>query len=113
VVLFTSGSFGAPRGVVLSQANLVSNAMQIAAHIALDPAWVFFNPLPVFHCFGLTGGVILPLLTGMKAFQYPSPLHTKQIPALLKDAGASVLLATDTFVNQYARASESDELSAA
>ena len=111
VVLFTSGSFGAPRGVVLSQANLVSNAIQIAAHIELDPAWVFFNPLPVFHCFGLTGGVILPLLTGMKAFQYPSPLHTKQIPALLKDAGASVLLATDTFVNQYARASESDELS--
>jgi len=111
VVLFTSGSFGAPRGVVLSQANLVSNAIQIAAHIELDPAWVFFNPLPVFHCFGLTGGVILPLLTGMKAFQYPSPLHTKQIPPLLKDAGASVLLATDTFVNQYARASESDELS--
>lgn len=111
VVLFTSGSFGAPRGVVLSQANLVSNAIQIAAHIELDPAWVFFNPLPVFHCFGLTGGVILPLLTGMKAFQYPSPLHTKQIPSLLKDAGASVLLATDTFVNQYARASESDELS--
>lgn len=111
VVLFTSGSFGAPRGVVLSQANLVSNAAQIAAHIDLDPNWVFFNPLPVFHCFGLTGGVILPILRGMKAFQYPSPLHTKQIPPLVKDTGASVLLATDTFVNQYARASESDELS--
>lgn len=111
VVLFTSGSFGAPRGVVLSQANLVSNAMQIAAHIDLDPTWVFFNPLPVFHCFGLTGGVILPILTGMKAFQYPSPLHIKQIPPLLKATGASVLLATDTFVNQYARSAESDELS--
>jgi acyl-[acyl-carrier-protein]-phospholipid O-acyltransferase/long-chain-fatty-acid--[acyl-carrier-protein] ligase len=111
VVLFTSGSFGAPRGVVLSQANLVSNAKQIAAHIPLDPDWVFFNPLPVFHCFGLTGGVILPLLEGMKAFQYPSPLHTKQIPALVKDTKASVLFATDTFVNHYARASESDELS--
>jgi acyl-[acyl-carrier-protein]-phospholipid O-acyltransferase/long-chain-fatty-acid--[acyl-carrier-protein] ligase len=111
VVLFTSGSFGAPRGVVLSQANLVSNAVQIAAHIQLDPDWVFFNPLPVFHCFGLTGGVILPLLKGMKAFQYPSPLHTKQIPALVKDTKASVLFATDTFVNHYARASESDELS--
>lgn len=111
VVLFTSGSFGAPRGVVLSQANLVSNAQQIAAHIALDPAWVFFNPLPVFHCFGLTAGVILPIMTGMKAFQYPSPLHTKQIPPLIKDVGGSVLLATDTFVNQYARSAESDELS--
>ncbi|MDB5456506.1 MAG: hypothetical protein JWP92_2091 [Caulobacter sp.] len=111
VVLFTSGSFGAPRGVVLTQANLVSNAEQIAAHIELDPDWVMFNPLPVFHCFGLTGGVILPLLKGMKAFQYPSPLHTKQIPPLIKDVGASVLFATDTFLNHYARAAESDELS--
>jgi acyl-[acyl-carrier-protein]-phospholipid O-acyltransferase/long-chain-fatty-acid--[acyl-carrier-protein] ligase len=46
----------------------------------------------------------------MKAFQYPSPLHIKQIPALIEDTGASVLLATDTFVNQYARASEDREL---
>ncbi len=111
VILFTSGSFGAPRGVVLSQANLVANVRQIAAHIPLDPAWVMFNPLPVFHCFGLTGGVMLPLLTGMKAFQYPSPLHTKQIPPLIKDAQASILLSTDTFLNQYARSAERDELS--
>ncbi|WP_269713369.1 AMP-binding protein [Caulobacter sp. NIBR2454] len=111
VVLFTSGSFGAPRGVVLTQANLVANAYQIAAHIELDPAWVMFNPLPTFHCFGLTGGVILPLLTGMKAFQYPSPLHTKQIPPLIRDSKASILLATDTFVNQYARAAEPGDLS--
>ncbi|HEY7852737.1 MAG TPA: AMP-binding protein, partial [Caulobacteraceae bacterium] len=60
VVLFTSGSFGAPRGVVLSHANLIANVAQVAAHIDLDPAWVMFNPLPVFHCFGLTGGVLLP-----------------------------------------------------
>ncbi len=110
VILFTSGSFGAPRGVVLTQANLVANANQIAAHIALDTAWVFFNPLPVFHCFGLTAGVLLPILHGLKAFQYPSPLHVKAIPALMKDVGASVLLATDTFVNQYARASEPGDM---
>ena len=111
VILFTSGSFGAPRGVVLSHANLVANVAQIAEHIDLDPAWVMFNPLPVFHCFGLTGGVFLPLFTGMKAFQYPSPLHVKIIPALIKDTGASILLATDTFVNQYARACDGHELS--
>jgi acyl-[acyl-carrier-protein]-phospholipid O-acyltransferase/long-chain-fatty-acid--[acyl-carrier-protein] ligase len=111
VILFTSGSFGAPRGVVLTQANLVANVRQIATHIALDPDWVFFNPLPIFHVFGLTGGVLLPLLTGMKAFEYPSPLHTKQIPPLVKDSNASVLLATDTFVNQYARAAQPGELS--
>jgi acyl-[acyl-carrier-protein]-phospholipid O-acyltransferase/long-chain-fatty-acid--[acyl-carrier-protein] ligase len=111
VILFTSGSFGAPRGVVLSQANLIANVEQIAAHIDLDPAWVMFNPLPTFHCFGLTGGVLLPLLTGMKAFEYPSPLHTKQIPPLVKDTGAALLLATDTFVNQYARAADPGDLS--
>ncbi|MBX3481417.1 MAG: AMP-binding protein [Caulobacter sp.] len=111
VILFTSGSFGAPRGVVLTQANLIANAMQVAAHIDLDPDWVMFNPLPTFHCFGLTGGVILPILTGMKAFQYPSPLHTKQIPPLIKDCNASILLATDTFVNQYARSADPGELS--
>ena len=110
MILFTSGSFGAPRGVILSQSNLIANVEQIAAHIPLDPNWVMFNPLPTFHCFGLTGGVLLPLLTGMKAFEYPSPLHTKQIPPLVKDSKASLLLATDTFVNQYARAAEPDEL---
>lgn len=111
VILFTSGSFGAPRGVILSQANLIANVEQVAAHIDLDPDWVMFNPLPTFHCFGLTGGVLLPLLTGMKAFQYPSPLHTKQIPPLVKDSKASILLATDTFLNQYARAADPGDLS--
>ena len=110
VILFTSGSFGTPKGVVLSQANLVANAYQIGAHIDLDPAWVMFNPLPIFHCFGLTGGVMLPIFNGMKAFQYPSPLHIKQIPPLVKDSRASILLATDTFINQYARSAEPDEL---
>jgi acyl-[acyl-carrier-protein]-phospholipid O-acyltransferase/long-chain-fatty-acid--[acyl-carrier-protein] ligase len=111
VILFTSGSFGAPRGVMLTQENLVANVRQIEAHIELDPAWVMFNPLPIFHCFGLTGGVLLPLLSGMKAFEYPSPLHIKQIPPLVKDSKASILLATDTFVNQYARSAEPGELS--
>lgn len=112
VILFTSGSFGAPRGVMLSQGNLSANVEQIAAHIDLDPAWVMFNPLPTFHCFGLTAGVLLPILTGMKAFEYPSPLHVKQIPPLIRDSKASILLATDTFVNQYARAADPGDLSA-
>lgn len=109
VILFTSGSFGAPKGVVLSQANLVANCRQVAAHIDLDPDWVMFNPLPTFHCFGLTGGVLLPLLQGMKAFQYPSPLHAKQIVELLPQVKASILFATDTFLNQYARVAGPDD----
>lgn len=112
VILFTSGSFGAPKGVVLSHANLISNCLQVASHIALDPKWVWFNPLPAFHSFGLTGGILLPLLRGLKAFQYPSPLHYKIIPGLVRETKASVLLSTDTFVNQYARSSQADDLSA-
>ncbi|MBV9510633.1 MAG: AMP-binding protein, partial [Caulobacteraceae bacterium] len=111
VILFTSGSFGAPRGVVLSQANLCANVEQIGAHIDLDRDWVLFNPLPTFHCFGLTGGVLLPLLNGMKTVQYPSPLHVKQIPGLIRDTKASILLATDTFIGQYVRAAEPGDLS--
>ncbi len=111
VVLFTSGSFGAPKGVVLSQGNLVANCRQINTHIPLDPDWVMFNPLPTFHCFGLTGGVLLPLLQGLKAFQYPSPLHAKQITELLPQVGASILFATDTFLNQYARVAGPDDFS--
>ena len=80
VILFTSGSFGAPRGVVLTQANLLANVAQVAAHIDLDPDWVLFNPLPIFHCFGLTAGVLLPILTGMKAFQYPLPAAHQDHP---------------------------------
>ncbi len=111
VILFTSGSFGAPKGVVLSQANLVANCRQVAQHIDLLPEWVMFNPLPTFHCFGLTGGVLLPLLQGMKAFQYPSPLHAKQIVELLPQVKASILFATDTFLNQYARVAGPDDFS--
>jgi acyl-[acyl-carrier-protein]-phospholipid O-acyltransferase/long-chain-fatty-acid--[acyl-carrier-protein] ligase len=111
VVLFTSGSFGAPKGVVLSQWNLVANCRQVAQHIDLKPEWVMFNPLPTFHCFGLTGGVLLPLLQGMKAFQYPSPLHAKQIVELLPQVKASILFATDTFLNQYARVAAPDDFS--
>ncbi|MBW8881128.1 MAG: AMP-binding protein, partial [Asticcacaulis sp.] len=106
VILFTSGSFGSPRGVVLTQANLVANTRQIEEHIHLKPEWIAFNPMPIFHSLGLTGGVVLPLLTGMRSFQYPSPLHVKQIPGLLKSTQASLLFSTDTFVNQYARNGE-------
>lgn len=110
VILFTSGSFGAPKAVVLSQANLTANPRQIARHIALDPAWTMFNPLPTFHSFGLTAGVFVPLLNGLRSFQYPSPLHVKQIPRLVRESGAAVLFGTDTFANQYARAAEPGDL---
>ena len=76
----------------------------------LDPAWVMFNPLPTFHCFGLTAGALLPLLGGMKSVLHPSPLQTKIIPKRVQDTGSTILFATDTFLNQYIRACQGDEL---
>ncbi len=110
VILFTSGSFGAPKGAVLSHANIVANVEQVLAHVDFAPDWVFFNPLPMFHCYGLTGGTLLPLLTGRKVFLYPSPLHFKEIPQLIAECGANILFATDTFAHQYARSAKGDSL---
>lgn len=109
VILFTSGSFGVPKGVVLSHDNLVANCRQVAQHIDLKPEWSIFNPMPTFHCLGLTGGVLLPLLSGLKVFQYPSPLHGKQIVELLPEIKPSILFATDTFLNQWARLAGPDD----
>ena len=111
VILFTSGSYGTPKGAVLSHSNIVANVEQAHAHIPFDPKWSFFCPLPMFHCFGLTGGVLLPIFTGHKTFLFPSPLQVKEIPKLIKDTGANVFFATDTFAQQYARNAADGDLS--
>lgn len=103
VVLFTSGSEGVPKGVVLSHANIQANAAQILAVADFGPDNVVFNPLPIFHSFGLTAGTLMPLLAGMKVVMYPSPLHYKQIPGLIHEVGATILFATDTFLSGYGR----------
>lgn len=112
VILFTSGTEGTPKGVVLSHANLVSNARQVFAHAAgaISERDDFMNPLPAFHSFGLTAGMLVPLLHGMKVVLYPSPLHYKQVPKLIGDMKATFLLATDTFLQGYARAADKDDL---
>jgi len=112
VILFTSGSEGAPKGVVLSNANLVGNARQIAAHAAgaLTRQDILFNPLPVFHSFGLTAGLLVGLLNGMRVVLYPSPLHYRQVPKLIGAAKATIVFATDTFLQGYFRAAGERDL---
>lgn len=112
VILFTSGTEGQPKGVVLSNANLVANARQIRRHAAgaLTPADIVMNPLPMFHSFGLTAATLFPLLSGMKVVLYPSPLHYRQIPKLIAETKATVLFSTDTFLQGYARAADPGDL---
>ncbi|MBC7283502.1 AMP-binding protein [Hoeflea sp.] len=103
VILFTSGSEGTPKGVVLSHANLLANTAQVDARIDISVRDKLFNVLPVFHSFGLTGGAILPLLYGIRLFLYPSPLHYRIIPAVAREVKPSIMFGTDTFLAAYAR----------
>ncbi len=110
VILFTSGTEGDPKGVVLTQQNILANVEQVRCHIELTGDDVVFNPLPTFHCFGLTVGAILPMMVGVKEVLYPSPLHVSIIPKKIRETGSTILLATDTFITHYARQGDQGDL---
>ncbi len=102
-ILFTSGSEGLPKGVVLSHANLLSNYAQGKCYIDFGPRDIMFNCMPLFHSFGLNVGCLMPLLAGSKTFLYLTPLHYRIIPELIYELGATIFFAANTFMKGYAR----------
>ncbi len=103
VVLFTSGSEGKPKGVVLSHINLNTNIAQARAVVDFNPKDTLLNALPMFHSFGLTGGTLLPVMSGVPVFLYPSPLHYRIVPEMVYNFNATIMFGTDTFLTGYAR----------
>lgn len=101
VILFTSGSEGQPKGVVLSHSNILANHQQLQARLVFSPQDVILNVLPMFHSFGFCVGTLFPLVYGMKTFFYPTPLHYSVIPEIAYDIGASILFGTNTFLAAY------------
>ncbi|MCB8835907.1 acyl-[ACP]--phospholipid O-acyltransferase [Aurantimonas sp. VKM B-3413] len=103
VILFTSGSEGTPKGVVLTHRNIMANVAQAAQRIDFDSSDKVFNVLPMFHAFGLTAGTLLPLVSGVPTYLYPSPLHFRMVPEAVYRSNATIMFGTDTFLTGYAR----------
>lgn len=102
IILFTSGSEGSPKGVVLSHSNVLSNYAQVSCHIDFRPQDLVFSCLPLFHTFGLNSGFLMPLLGGSRIFLYPTPLHYRIIPEIIYELEATILFGSNTFFRGYA-----------
>ena len=110
VILFTSGSEADPKAVVLTHRNLLTNCGQILEAFPIGKHEVMFSALPHFHAFGLTAGVLLPLLNGMKTIIGLSPLRHKENLHLIRKYQATVLLSTDTFLAQMFKVATPEDL---
>ena len=111
-ILFTSGSESHPKGVALSHGNLLANTGQVLSRLQNLQNERMVNSLPVFHSFGLLAGVVLPAAGGIFAIQYPSPLHYKKIPEVVRRSRATIFFSADTFLAAYSREANGDDFRA-
>lgn len=110
VLLFTSGSSGKPKGVVLTHRNVVANAAQCGALLDLHRDDLLLACLPLFHSFGITVTLWYPLIESVRVLSYPSPLEPAKIAAAIKKHCATIMLATPTFLRAYLRKAEPHQL---
>jgi acyl-[acyl-carrier-protein]-phospholipid O-acyltransferase/long-chain-fatty-acid--[acyl-carrier-protein] ligase len=103
VVLLTSGSDGEPKGVVLSHRAIIANVMQIRTVMDFTPADKILNPLPLYHAYSFTAGMVLPLITGTRLHLYISPLHYRAIPEIAYRNDCTVLFGTGACLDRKIR----------
>jgi acyl-[acyl-carrier-protein]-phospholipid O-acyltransferase/long-chain-fatty-acid--[acyl-carrier-protein] ligase len=110
VLLFTSGSSGDPKGVVLSHRNIVGNVSQFRELLDAKKDDAILASLPFFHSFGCTVTLWYPMIEGVRIVTYPSPLEVARNAALIEKYKLTLLLATPTFLRGYLRKAEPDQL---
>ena len=109
-LLFTSGSSGEPKGVVLTHRNILANCAQIDATGLLPASEKVIANLPIFHSFGFTVTLWYPLLRGCSVVTLPSPLDVKKVAEAIKAESATILIGTPTFLKPYIKRIEPEQL---
>lgn len=102
-VIFSSGSTGEPKGVMLSHYNIFSNLEGTGQLLQVTPQDCIMGVLPFFHSFGFTGTLWFPLLKGFGAVYHPNPLDSRVIGALAARYAVTILVSTPTFLQAYMR----------
>jgi acyl-[acyl-carrier-protein]-phospholipid O-acyltransferase/long-chain-fatty-acid--[acyl-carrier-protein] ligase len=109
-LLFTSGSSGEPKGVVLSHRNLLANVTQFGSRLDLPADSAILGCLPLFHSFGCTVTLWFPVIEGVNLVTYPTPLETKRLAELIALHQVNVLLSTPTFLRGYMKRIDAAQL---
>lgn len=110
VLLFTSGSSGDPKGVVLTHRNLLANVTQFSTRIDLPEGYSILGCLPLFHSFGCTVTLWFPCIEGLNLVTYPNPLETKRLGELIAQEKVNLLLGTPTFLRGYMKRVQPEQL---
>ena len=110
MVLFTSGSESLPKAVPLTHVNLLTNIRDALSSFNIFRGDRLLGFLPPFHSFGLTGTLLLPLLSGVEVVHHPNPNEVSALGKIIEDYGVTILLSTPTFISNIVRASAGRDL---
>ncbi len=110
-LLFTSGSSGEPKGVVLTHRNVLANVCQFGSRLNLPRGNSILGCLPLFHSFGCTVTLWFPVIDGINLVTYPSPLETKRLAELIALHQINIFLSTPTFLRGYMKRIDPAQLS--